>query len=106
MFQFWKRSSNESVRFRFFYQFSGILTFPKSTELRKIASEIPIDRVLIETDSPFLAPAPFRGKVNEPAYTVYTLQTLSDTISKPINEIAKQTYENTLKLFSKIGEYE
>ena len=89
-----------------FISFSGILTFPKSIELRKIASQIPIDRVLIETDSPFLAPVPFRGKVNEPAHTIYTLQTLSDTLSKPIEEMAKQTHENTLKLFSKIGEYE
>ena len=89
----------------FFISFSGILTFPKSIELRKIASEVPIDRVLVETDAPFLAPAPFRGKVNEPAYTVYTLQTLSNVMAKPIDEMAKQTYKNTLSLFSKIGTY-
>ena len=89
----------------FFISFSGILTFPKSIKLREIASQLPIDRILVETDAPFLAPTPFRGKINEPAYTVYTLQTLSEVLSKPINEMAKQTYDNTLSLFSKIGEY-
>ena len=81
------------------------MTFPKSIKLREIASQLPIDRILVETDAPFLAPTPFRGKINEPAYTVYTLQTLSEVLSKPINEMAKQTYDNTLSLFSKIGEY-
>jgi TatD DNase family protein len=52
-----------------------------------------------------LAPVPFRGKTNEPAYTVYTLKTLSEAIGKPFDEMAKQTFQNTLKLFSKIGEY-
>ena len=90
----------------FFISFSGILTFPKSTELREIASKIPSDRVLVETDAPFLAPAPFRGKTNEPAYTVYTLKILSEVLSKPLDEMARLTYENTVRLFSKIGEFE
>lgn len=90
----------------FFISFSGILTFPKSTQLREIASKIPLDRVLVETDAPFLAPAPFRGKTNEPAYTVYTLKILSEALLKPVDEMAKLTYENTLRLFSKIGEFE
>ena len=79
--------------------------FPSSKELREIASKIPLDRILVETDAPFLAPAPFRGKTNEPAYTVYILKTLSEIFSKPVDEIAKLTYNNTLRLFSKIGEY-
>ena len=90
----------------FFISFSGILTFPKSAQLREIASKIPLDRVLVETDAPFLAPAPFRGKTNEPAYTVYTLKILSEALLKPVDEMAKLTYENTLRLFSKIGEFE
>lgn len=104
-------SSGEALAMRaldigFFISFSGILTFPKSTQLREIASKIPLDRVLVETDAPFLAPAPFRGKTNEPAYTVYTLKILSEALSKPVDEMAKLTYENTLHLFSKIGEFE
>ena len=103
-------SSGEALAMRaidigFFISFSGILTFPSSKELREIASKIPLDRILVETDSPFLAPAPFRGKTNEPAYTVYILKTLSEIFSKPVDEIAKLTYKNTLRLFSKIGEY-
>ena len=73
--------------------------------MREIASELPSDRVLVETDAPFLAPVPFRGKANEPAYTVYTLKTLSEAIGKPFDEMAKQTFQNTLKLFSKMGAY-
>jgi|TARA_B100001939_G_scaffold237046_1_gene204541 TatD DNase family protein len=96
-----KRAINKG----FYISFSGILTFPKSTELREIASKVPCDRILVETDAPFLAPVPFRGKTNEPAYTVYTLKTLSEAIGKPFDEMAKQTFQNTLKLFSKIGEY-
>ncbi len=104
-------SSGEALAMRaidigFFISFSGILTFPKSTELREIASKIPSDRVLVETDAPFLAPAPFRGKTNEPAYTVYTLKILSEVLSKPLDEMARLTYENTVRLFSKIGEFE
>ena len=104
-------SSGEALAMRaidigFFISFSGILTFPRSTQLREIASKIPLDRVLVETDAPFLAPAPFRGKTNEPAFTVYTLKILSEALSKPVDEMAKLTYENTLRLFSKIGEFE
>ena len=104
-------SSGEALAMRaidigFFISFSGILTFPKSTLLREIASKVPLSRVLVETDAPFLAPAPFRGKTNEPAYTVYTLNILSDALSKPVDQMARLTYENTLRLFSKIGEFE
>ena len=100
-----KDLAKRAINIGFYISFSGILTFPKSTELREIASELPSDRVLVETDAPFLAPVPFRGKTNEPAYTVYTLKTLSEAIGKPFDEMAKQTFQNTLKLFSKIGEY-
>ena len=87
-------SSGEALAMRaldigFFISFSGILTFPKSTQLREIASKIPLDRVLVETDAPFLAPAPFRGKTNEPAYTVYTLKILSEALSKPVGEMGE-----------------
>ena len=57
---------------------SGILTFPKSTELREIARDVPLDRLLVETDSPYLAPVPFRGKRNEPAFVAHTARALAE----------------------------
>ena len=60
-----------------YVSFSGILTFPKSTELRDIARDIPAERLLVETDAPYLAPVPFRGKRNEPAYVAHTAKVLA-----------------------------
>ena len=60
-----------------YVSFSGILTFPKSTELREIARDLPADRLLVETDAPYLAPVPFRGKRNEPAYVAHTAKVLA-----------------------------
>ena len=61
-----------------YVSFSGILTFPKSTELREIARDLPLDRLLVETDAPYLAPVPFRGKRNEPAYVAHTAKVLAE----------------------------
>ena len=60
-----------------YVSFSGILTFPKSNELREIARDLPADRLLVETDAPYLAPVPFRGKRNEPAYVAHTARVLA-----------------------------
>ena len=60
-----------------YVSFSGILTFPKSNELREIARDLPADRLLVETDAPYLAPVPFRGKRNEPAYVAHTASVLA-----------------------------
>ena len=86
----------------FYVSFSGILTFKKSVELQELAAELPADRLLVETDSPFLAPHPHRGKSNEPAYTRLTLQKLAALRGVSEDEMARQTFENTLRLFSKI----
>lgn len=82
--------------------FSGVVTFRKSDELRAIAAEVPIDRVLVETDAPYLAPAPYRGKTNEPAYVVHTADALARAKGILPQEIAAATTENFFRLFRKV----
>lgn len=82
--------------------FSGILTFPKSEELREIAKHVPHDRLIVETDAPYLAPKPFRGKRNEPSYVVHTAAVLADAIGVDADEIARITTDNAFRLFSKM----
>ncbi|MCA1365799.1 TatD family hydrolase [Bradyrhizobium sp. BRP14] len=85
-----------------YVSFSGILTFPKSEELREIAKTVPRDRLVVETDAPYLAPKPFRGKRNEPAYVAHTAQVLAQTIGVSKEEIAAITTENAFRIFSKM----
>ncbi|WP_299484134.1 TatD family hydrolase [uncultured Roseibium sp.] len=85
-----------------YVSFSGILTFKKSEELREIARELPADRLLVETDSPYLAPQVRRGKRNEPAYTAMTAAVLAQTRNVSEEEIAQQTTENFFRLFRKV----
>src|SRR6201990_297844 len=82
--------------------FTGILTFKKSDELRALAAELPADRILVEADSPFLAPGKFRGKRNEPAYVVEVAKVLAETRGVSLDEISRQTTENFFRLFSKV----
>lgn len=86
-----------------YVSFSGILTFRKSDELRDIAKKIPLDRLLVETDSPYLAPMPHRGQRNEPAYVAHTAQVLAGTLGLTEDAIARQTTANFLRLFSKVA---
>ncbi|WP_421592493.1 TatD family hydrolase [Shinella sp. M27] len=81
---------------------SGILTFPKSEELREIAKTVPLERMLVETDAPYLAPKPFRGKRNEPAYVAHTATVLAETVGVSVEEIARITTENAFRIFSKM----
>ncbi len=85
-----------------YVSFSGILTFKKSDELRAIARNVPRDRLLVETDAPYLAPQPFRGKRNEPAYVAHTATVLADTIGVSREEVAEITTCNALRLFTKM----
>jgi TatD DNase family protein len=82
--------------------FTGILTFKRSDELRAIAASLPADRILVETDSPYLAPAKFRGKRNEPAYVVEVANVLAATRGVSADAIASQTTENFFRLFNKV----
>jgi TatD DNase family protein len=84
-----------------YISFSGILTFPKSNELREIAADIPLDRLLVETDSPYLAPVPFRGKRNEPAHTVHTAKVLSGIKGLTPEALAELTTGNFRTLYRK-----
>jgi len=82
--------------------FTGILTFKKSEALRELAAELPADRIMVETDAPYLAPGKFRGKRNEPAYVVEVAKVLAETRGVSLQEISRQTSENFFRLFSKV----
>lgn len=84
-----------------YVSFSGILTFKRSEELREIAASVPRDRLLVETDAPYLAPQPYRGKRNEPAYVKETAAVLAKAVGVTESEIAEITTENFFRLFSK-----
>ncbi|MDJ0930739.1 TatD family hydrolase [Breoghania sp.] len=90
------------VELGLYVSLSGILTFKKSEEIRSIAKEIPADRLLVETDSPYLAPVPKRGKRNEPSFVVNTAKVLAETRGVSYEEIAATTTENFYRLFSKV----
>lgn len=80
---------------------SGIVTFKNARELQEFAKEIPADRILVETDSPFLAPVPYRGKTCEPAYVTSTVNFVADLRGEPVETLAVQTTRNFYSLFSK-----
>ena len=83
----------------FYISFSGILTFNNANDLREIAKKVPADRLLVETDSPYLTPAPYRGKPNSPAYTYYVAEKLAEVRNTSIDEIAEVTTTNFKNLF-------
>ncbi|MBF0627425.1 MAG: YchF/TatD family DNA exonuclease [Magnetococcales bacterium] len=83
----------------FYLSFSGILTFRAAQELQDLARTLPLERLLIETDSPYLAPIPFRGKRNEPARVVHVAEMLATLLERPLEEVARITTENYCRLF-------
>jgi TatD DNase family protein len=85
-----------------YVSFSGILTYKSAENLRVVAAEVPMDRLLVETDSPYLAPVPFRGKSNEPAFVVKTLEQLAAVKGVTTDVMAKATNDNFFRLFSKV----
>ncbi len=82
--------------------FTGILTFKKSENLRELAAELPADRIMVETDAPYLAPGKHRGKRNEPAYVTEIAKVLADARKVSLEEISRQTTENFFRFFSKV----
>ncbi len=90
----------------FYLSMPGIAAFPKSTDLRAIFADAPIDRILVETDSPYLAPPPHRGKRNEPAYSVHTAKVGAELFGMDYKDFAAQTQENFERLFNKVTVYE
>ena len=94
--------ASKCIELGFYISFSGILTFKNAELIRETAKKIPLDRLLIETDAPYLAPVPYRGKVNEPAYVVETAKKLSEVCNISLDDIAKITTNNFFNLFNKI----
>lgn len=91
--------ANAAVDMGFYVSFSGILTFKNAQDLRDVAQSLPLDRLLIETDSPYLAPVPYRGKTNSPAYVPHVAQQLATLRGLPVQAIAEQTTANCRRLF-------
>lgn len=94
--------ARRGVALGLYVSFSGVLTFKKSDALRAIAADVPADRLLIETDAPYLAPEPMRGKKNEPAWVAHTASKLAEVKACSEMEIAKSTTENFFRLFAKV----
>ena len=86
-----------------YVSFSGILTFKNSADLRAIAADVPHDRLLVETDAPYLAPVPHRGKRNEPAFVAHTAAVLAQTLGMSPEELATVTTDNFFRLFSRMA---
>jgi TatD DNase family protein len=84
----------------FHISFSGIVTFKNAAELREVAKRVPLDRILVETDSPYLAPVPFRGKTNEPGLVKYVAEEIARQRGVPFEEVAAATTENFFRLFN------
>lgn len=92
-----------AVELGLYVSFSGVLTFKKSEELRAIARELPLDRLLVETDAPYLAPGKWRGKRNEPSYVTETARILAEVRGVDPAEMARRTTDSFFKLFSKVS---
>lgn len=97
-----RRLAEVGIELGGYVSFSGILTFKKSEELRAIAADLPVDRLIVETDAPYLAPTPHRGHRNEPAYVVNTARVLAETLGIDETDLHARTTENVMRLFTKM----
>jgi TatD DNase family protein len=93
-------TAKKALDLGFYISFSGIVTFNSAVELKDIAKKVPLDRILLETDAPYLAPVPMRGKPNQPAFVAHTAQYVADLRGLELNELAEKTTNNFFKLFS------
>lgn len=91
--------AQQAIEMNFYISFSGILTFKNAAIIREVARKIPLDRMLIETDSPYLAPVPYRGKTNQPAFVRYIAEEIAKLREMSLNEIATITTNNFFNLF-------
>jgi len=92
--------AKKALDLNFYISFSGIVTFKNATQLKEVAKNVPLDRMLVETDCPYLAPVPFRGKANEPAYVRHVAEYIAELRNMPFEEIAAITTENAKTLFN------
>jgi TatD DNase family protein len=88
-----------AIEMGFYISFSGIVTFKSAKDLQAVAKALPLERILIETDSPYLAPVPYRGKMNEPGFVPHVAEFLATLKDVPLREVADRTTENFFKLF-------
>lgn len=98
-----KAMADSCLELGFHLGFGGILTFPKAEELRQVAAHVPLDRILVETDSPYLAPVPHRGRTNEPAYAALVGMKLSEILGEPPESVAAAASRNFRRLFLNEG---
>jgi TatD DNase family protein len=94
----------EAIKLNFYISFSGIVTFKNATELKEVAKSIPLDRILIETDSPYLAPVPYRGKINDPSNVIHVAEEIARLKNISVEEVGQATTNNFFKLFSKCSQ--
>jgi|TARA_B110000967_G_scaffold170061_1_gene179825 TatD DNase family protein len=100
-----KKFADEIIELGFYISASGIITFKKSFDLRNIFAAIPDDKILAETDSPYLSPEPLRGKMNQPAHIVHTIKKLAEIRNTNYDKLIELTKNNFLNLFQKIDNY-
>jgi TatD DNase family protein len=91
--------AQQLVKNGFYISISGPVTYKKADELRQVAASVPIDKVLIETDAPYLTPHPFRGQRNEPSFVKYVAEKIAEVRNMPVEEVANITSENAANLF-------
>jgi TatD DNase family protein len=96
-----RRLAERAVAIGFYLGLGGILTFKRSDELRATVRDLPLDRLLLETDAPYLAPVPVRGRTNEPAYTAHVAKALAEVRGLPVAEVERATTANFRRLFTK-----
>ena len=94
-----RTTARRALELGFYISFSGIVTFNSATELREVAREVPADRMLVETDSPYLAPVPHRGKSNQPAWVREVAQCIAGVRGESLEQVAERTTENFFRLF-------
>lgn len=92
-------TAQQALELGFYISFSGIVTFKNAIELKQVAAALPLDRILVETDAPYLAPVPYRGKVNVPGYTRYVVEEIARLRGLSFEETARSTTENFQRLF-------
>jgi len=92
-------SAQRAIDLNFYISFSGIVTFKTATALKEVARKVPLERMLVETDSPYLTPVPYRGKTNQPGYTRYVAEHIAELRGESLETIAQKTSENFFRLF-------
>jgi TatD DNase family protein len=92
--------ARQALDLGFHISFSGIVTFKNAVELKEVAKTVPLDRLLVETDSPYLAPVPYRGKTNQPAYVLHVAEEIAKLRELPLETLAQTTTDNFFRLFS------